>query len=34
MVLDRREIDAHEVLWEETLAAFTKDQEYEAGDGA
>ena len=34
MVLDRREIDTHEVLREEVLAAFTKNQEHEAGDGA
>ena len=34
MVLNRREIDTHEVLREEALAAFTKNQEHEAGDGA
>ena len=34
MVLDRREIDAHEVLREEALAAFTKNQEHEAENGA
>ena len=34
MVLDRREIDAHKVLWKEVLAAFTKNQEDEAENGA
>ena len=34
MELDRREIDAHKVLWKEVLAAFTKNQEHEAENGA
>ena len=34
MVLNRRKMDAHEVLREEALTAFTKNQEHEAGAGA
>lgn len=34
MVLDRRKMDTHEVLREEALTAFTKNQEHEAENGA
>lgn len=34
MVLNRRKMDTHEVLREEVLTAFTKNQEHEAENGA